>query len=73
MIFGPEKPYEPEKPSKEMTSEEDQDCKKWQNEEQGLIKKIYDRAKEKITNVRQDFQAAVTKGTTSRSGRDNWG
>ena len=33
------------------------------------IKKGYDRVKEKIRNVRQDFRAAVNKGTRSRSGQ----
>ena len=67
--FGPESPTEPEKPLKEMTSEEYQDYKKRLDKEQGLIKKGYDRVKEKIRNVRQDFRAAVNKGTRSGSGR----
>ena len=67
--FGPENPTEPEKPLKEMTSEEYQDYKKRLDKEQVLIKKGYDRVKEKIRNVRQDFRAAVNKGTRSGSGR----
>ena len=46
--FGPESPTEP------MTSEEYQDYKKRLDKEQVLIKKGYDRMKEKIRNVRQD-------------------
>ena len=67
--FGPESPTEPQRPSKEMTIEEYQDYKKRLDGEQVLIKKGYDRVKEKIRNVRQDFRAAVNKGTRSGSGR----
>ena len=52
-----------------MTSEEYQDYKKRLDREQALIKKGYDRVKEKIRNVRQDFRAVVNKGTRSGSGR----
>lgn len=67
--FGPESPTEPEKPLKDMTCEEYQGYKKRLDKKQGLTKKGYDRVKEKIRNVRQDFRAAVNKGTRSGSGR----
>ena len=60
--FGLESPTEPGKALKEMTSEEYQDYKKRLDKEHVLIKKGYDRVKETIRNVRQDFRAAVNKG-----------
>ena len=49
--FRPKSPTEPEKPLNEINSEEYQDHKKRLDKEQALIKKAYDRVKEKIRNV----------------------
>ena len=43
--------------------------KKHRDSERTRLKKGYDRVKEKIRNVRQDFRTAVNKGTRSGSGK----
>ena len=67
--FGPQSTTEPNMPLKDMNSEEYQAYKQNLDREKELIKKGYDRVKEKIRNVRQDFRAAVNKGTRSGSGK----
>lgn len=57
--FGPGNPTEPEMPLTDMSSAEYKEYKKRLDKEQDLIKKGYDRVKEKIRNLRQDFRAAV--------------
>lgn len=66
--FGPVT-TEPSMPIKDMDSSEYQAFKKTLDKEQELIKKGYDRVKEKIRNVRQDFRTAVNKGTRSGSSK----
>ena len=67
--FGPQVTTEPSMPIKDMDSSEYQAFKKTLDKEQELIKKGYDRVKEKIRNVRQDFRTAVNKGTRSGSSK----
>lgn len=67
--FGPQVTTEPSMPIKDMDSSEYQAFKKTLDKEQELIKKGYDRVKEKIRNVRRDFRTAVNKGTRSGSGK----
>ena len=67
--FGPKNTTGPSMPVKDMNSQEYQAYKKILDKEQELIKKGYDRVKEKIRNVRQDFRAAVSKDTRSGSGK----
>ena len=67
--FGPEVVTEPIKPLKEMSEKEYEAFKKHRDSERTHLKKGYDRVKEKIRNVRQDFRTAVNKGTRSGSGK----
>lgn len=67
--FGPQVTTEPSMPIKDMDSSEYQAFKKTLDKEQELIKKGYDRMKEKIRNVRQDFRTAVNKGTRKGSSK----
>ena len=67
--FGPEDVTEPIKPLKEMSEKEYEAFKKHRDSERTRLKKGYDRVKEKIRNVRQDFRTAVNKGTRSGSGK----
>ena len=52
-----------------MNEREYKALKKYQDDEKSRIKKGCDSFREKIRNVRQDFQAPVNKGTRSISGR----
>ena len=67
--FGPEVLTEPTKSLKAMSEEEHEAFKRQRDTERSQTKKGYDRVKEKIRNVRQDFRAAVNKGTRSGSGK----
>ena len=67
--FGPQVTTKPSMPIKDKDSSEYQAFKKTLDKEQELIKKGYDRVKEKIWNVRQDFWTTVNKGTRSSSGK----
>lgn len=67
--FGPEAVTKPVKPLKEMNETENEAFKEKRDDEKSCIKKGYDRVKERLRNVRQDFRAAVNKGTRSGSGR----
>ena len=67
--FGPEVLTEPTKSLKAMSEEEHEAFKRQRDTERSQTKKGYDRVKEKIRNVRQDFRAAVSKGTRSGSGK----
>lgn len=67
--FGPEAVTEPVKPLNEMNETEYEAFKKKRHDEKSCIKKGYDRVKEKIRNVREDFRAAVNKGTRIGNGR----
>lgn len=67
--FGPEAVTEPVKPLNEMNETEYETFKKKRHDEKSCIKKGHDRVKEKIRNVREDFRAAVNKGTRIGNGR----
>ncbi|CAH3197000.1 unnamed protein product [Porites evermanni] len=67
--FGPEVVTEPTKSLKEMSEEQYEAFKRQRDTERSQTKKGYDRVKEKIRNVRQDFHTAVNKGTRSGSGK----
>ena len=72
--FGPQALSEQVNP-REMNKAEYEAYKSKRDEENKLIRKGYDRIKEKVKSVRQDYRAAVNKGTRSRSGnivQDNY-
>ena len=65
--LGPDVLTEPTKSLREMRKKEYEALKKQRDTEGSQTKKGYDRVKEKIRNVRQDFRAAVNKRTRSGS------
>lgn len=67
--FGPESCHDPGKELKDMDSEEYESYRKRLEEEKQKIKLGYQRIKEKVKNVRQDYRSAVKKGTRSGSGK----
>ena len=67
--FGPESSHDPGKELKDMDSEEYESYRKRLEEEKQKIKLGYQRIKEKVKNVRQDYRSAVNKGTRSGSGK----
>ena len=67
--FGPESCHDPGKELKDMDSEEYESYRKRLEEEKQKIKLGYQRIKEKVKNVRQDYRSAVNKGIRSGSGR----
>ena len=66
--FGPKALSEPKNP-RNMSKEEYDIYKRERDEEKKLIRKGYDRVKEKVKSVRQDYRSAVKKGTRSGSGK----
>ena len=66
--FGPQALSEQINP-RDMEKAEYEEYKSKRDEEKRLIRKGYDRIKEKIKNIRQDYRAAVNKGTRSGSGK----
>ena len=66
---GPESCHDPGKEIKDMDSEEYESYRKRLEEEKQKIKLGYQRIKEKVKNVRQDYRSAVNKGTRSGSGK----
>jgi hypothetical protein len=66
--FGPQALSEQINP-RDMNKAEYEAYKSKRDEENKLIRKGYDRIKEKIKSVRQDCRAAVNKGTRSGSGK----
>ena len=65
--FGPESVTEAEISIKDMAKEEYDDFKSVTDMEKSNIKKGYERVKEKIKNIRQDYRTAVNKGSRSGS------
>ncbi len=73
--FGPNKISESTKPIQEMTEKELKEFNDLVKLDKSAIKKGYDRIREKIKALRQDYRTAVNNGTRSGSGRiirDNW-
>ena len=66
--FGPESCHDPGKELKDMDSKEYESYRKRLQEKQ-KIKLRYQRIKEKVKNVRQDYHSTVNKGTRSGSGK----
>ena len=67
--FGTPSLTETETSIKDMGKEEYESFKSQNHEEKLAIKKGYDRVKEKIKNIRQDYRTAVNKGSRSGSGK----
>ena len=67
--FGPPVKTGPEKNVKDMSKEEYKAYKKNHDKEIEMIRTGYNRIKEKVKNVRQDFSKAVVSGTRSGSGK----
>ena len=67
--FGTPSVTETETSIKDMGKEEYQSFKSKIDEEKLAIKKGYERVKEKIKNIRQDYRTAVNKGSRSGSGK----
>ena len=67
--FGPVEKTVAEKPVKEMSKEECKAYKAVHDEEAEMIRKGYNRMKEKVKNIRQDYSKAVVTGTRSGSGK----
>ena len=67
--FGPETSSEPIKNIKEMDKNEYEAYRRTLDAEKKAVRRGYERIKEKIKSVRQDFRTAVNKGTRSGSGR----
>ena len=67
--FGPESCHDPGKELKDMDSEEYKSYRKKLEEDKQKVKLGYERIKEKVKNVRQDYRSAVSKGTRSGSGK----
>ncbi|KAK3736563.1 hypothetical protein QZH41_003138 [Actinostola sp. cb2023] len=67
--FGPKTPSKPEKSIVEMDKAEYEVYKAKNDEEKSAIKRGYDRVKEKIKNIRQDYRNAVNIGSRSGSGK----
>jgi hypothetical protein len=73
--FGPVTVSESPKPLQDMNEKELKEFNNMVKLEKSTIKKGYDRVKEKIKALRQDYRNAVNNGTRSGSGRivrDNW-
>ena len=66
--FGPQALSEQINP-RDMEKAEYEAYKSKRDEEKRLIRKGYDCIKKKIKNIRQDYRAAVNKGTRSGSGK----
>ena len=67
--FGPESVLEPGGELKDMDSEEYESYRKKLEDQKRIIRLGYQRIKEKIKSVRQDYRHAVNKGTRSGSGK----
>ena len=67
--FGPESCHDPGKELKHKDSKEYESYRKRLEEEKQKVKLGYQRIKEKVKNVRQDYRSAVNKGTRSGSGK----
>ena len=68
-VFGTPNLTETETSIKDMGKEEYESFKSQNDEKTLAIKKGYDRVKEKIKNIRQDYRTAVNKGSRSGSGK----
>ena len=68
-FFGPVEVCSPEKPVKDMTTEEYSTYKARHNKEAETVKTGYNRIKEKVKSIRQDYSRAIVSGTRSGSGR----
>ena len=67
--FGPESVSEPGKDIKDMDASEYKEYRKELEAQKAKIRSGYQRIKEKIKSVRQDYRNAVNKGTRSGSGK----
>ena len=67
--FGPVEETVAEKPVKEMSKEEYKAYKAVHDKEAEMIRKGYNRIKEKVKNIRQDYSKAFVSGTRSGSGK----
>ena len=67
--FGPESVSEPGKDIKDMDASEYEEYRKELEAQKAKIRSGYQRIKEKIKSVRQDYRNAVNKGTRSGSGK----
>ena len=67
--FGPNEVCLPSKPVKEMTEDEYKVYKNILDKDKGMIKLGYNRIKEKLKSIRQDYSKAVVSGTRSGSGK----
>ena len=67
--FGPVEKTVAEKPVKEMSKEEYKAYKAVHDKKAEMIRKGYNRTKEKVKNIRQDYSKAVVSGTRSGSGK----
>ena len=66
--FGPQALSEQKNP-RDMEKAEYETYKSKRDEEKKLMRKGYDRIKEKVKNMRQDYRTAMNKGTRSGSGK----
>ena len=67
--FGPNEVCAPSKPVKEMTEDEYKVYKNILDKDKSMIKLGYNRIKEKLKSIRQDYSKAVVSGTRSGSGK----
>ena len=67
--FGPESTLEPGKNIKDMDVREYEEYRKELEAQKAKIRSGYQRIKEKIKSIRQDYRSAVNKGTRSGSGK----
>ena len=67
--FGPPTLTQPEISIKDMGKEEFENFKSQNDKEKCGIRKGYERLKEKLKNIRQDYRTAVNKGCRSGSGK----
>ena len=67
--FGPQNLTEPKNGVKDMNAVEYASYKKRNEEEKAQITRAYERIKQKIKVIRQDYRIAVNKGTRSGSGK----
>ena len=67
--FGPNEVCVPSKPVKEMTEDEYKVYKSILDKDKSMIKLGYNRIKEKLKSIRQDYSKAVVSGTRSGSGK----
>ena len=67
--FGPNVVCAPSKPVKEMTEDEYTIYKNILDKDKSMIKVGYNRIKEKLKSIRQDYSKAVVSGTRSGSGK----